>query len=218
MDKSRTSGHRQYFLRWFVVLAIVLLAGCRGVPEREDESSSWLDDRQAFFKSYPNWQASGRMAIKDGDRGISVNFDWINQGDRFELRLRTSGGRWVMLVQPGYAELEGTRIGRLEASSAEPLTEQALGWPVPVSLLKSWMRALPAPEGARLRFANDGSVLGISHEDWRISYQKYAQFTPEMNTETQWQTGLQQDVLLPTRLDATKGQYAIKVLISDWTL
>jgi len=193
-----------------VIMALLLaLVACRGVPERADSDSTWLSERQAYFNAHPVWQASGRMAIKDGDKGISVNFDWINNHDHFELRLRTTGGRWVMQSQPGYTELEGTRIGLLQASAPEPLAEQALGWSVPVTYLQNWLRALPAPPGARLNYANDGSVLEIRHEEWKIAYQTYATVAAQASVN---------EVLMPTRLDASKGRYAIKVLISDWQL
>lgn len=202
----------------YLLTVVILLAlnACRGVPERPDSDSTWLSERQAFFNQHAYWQASGRMAIKDGEKGISVNFDWINNGDSFELRLRTSGGRWVMQAQPGHAQLEGTRIGHLQAASPEPLAEQALGWSVPVSYLQNWLRALPAPPGARLKYANDGSVLEINHEQWQIGYQTYDTVSPSVD-ESQ-QTDNTQSILLPTRLDASKAQYAIKVLISDWQL
>lgn len=216
---------RLYPCRLLAVILLLVLSACRGVPERADSDATWLSERQAFFSEHPYWKASGRMAIKDGQKGISVNFDWINNGDSFELRLRTSGGRWVMQAKPGYAELEGTRIGLLQAASPEPLAEQALGWSVPISYLQNWMRALPAPPGARLKYASDGSVLEINHEQWKIGYQTYDTVSVDSSgieslndggTNTQ-NTGLN-SVLLPTRLDATKAQYAIKVLISDWQL
>ncbi len=203
-------------LRLTAALLLVTLAACRGVPERADNASSWLAERQAFFAAHPHWQASGRMAIRDGGKGISVNFDWINQGDQFELRLRSSGGRWVMHSRPGFAELEGTRIGYLQADSAEPLVEQALGWSVPVAYLQSWMRALPAPPDARISFAGDGSVLEINHQAWRIGYQTYAQI--ELAGDIGLAPAQSGSLLLPTRLDAGKDQYNIKVLISDWQL
>ncbi len=195
--------------RLSAVCLLLVLSACRGVPERAEGESSWLQQRQLFFSEHPDWQASGRMAIRDGNKGISVNFDWINDNRNLELRLRTSGGRWVMLAEPGFAQLEGTRIGLLQADSPEPLAEQALGWSVPVSYLQDWLRALPAPDGARLKYASDGSVLEINHEEWQISYQKYTTVESQGSTDS---------VLLPSRLDASKGQYVIKVLISDWQL
>lgn len=199
---------------WPLLLSLIALAGCRGVPQRADSDSTWLSERQSFFNSHPQWQASGRMAIRDGQKGISVNFDWINDGDNFELRLRTSGGRWVMQARPGYAELEGTRIGLLQGDSPEPLAEQALGWSVPVSYLQNWLRALPAPPGARLDYAGDGSVLEIRHEQWRIAYQTYT----GVAVDSAAGRTVMPTVLLPTRLDANRGQYAVKVLVSDWNL
>ncbi len=196
-------------IRYSAVCLLVTLSACRGVPERADTESSWLSERQTFFSDHPSWQASGRMAIREGNKGISVNFDWINNNQNFELRLRSSGGRWVMQAQPGYAELEGTRIGLLQGDAPEPLAEQALGWSVPVTYLQDWLRALPAPAGARLKYASDGSVLEINHQEWQIGYQKYTSIDSPTGTST---------VLLPSRMDASKGQYVIKVLISDWQL
>ena len=185
---------------------------CRGVPERADNDTSdgiWLSERQQYFSEHPSWQASGRMAIRDKNRGIGLNFDWKTlNNEEYELVLRTTGGRWVLKVRPGFAELEGTKIGHLVDSEPGPLVEQALGWPLPVTLMQDWFRSLPGDQKARLRFAGDGSLLNIRYDDWSIDYTRYEVIS----------AGIETDVLMPTRLEAERTPYLVRVLVSDWVL
>ncbi|MDA3933120.1 MAG: lipoprotein insertase outer membrane protein LolB [Gammaproteobacteria bacterium] len=189
---------------------VLLLAACRGVPERDADASSWLLERQQYFHEHEQWSSRGRMAISDGNKGLSVNFDLLHQASGYELILRTTGGRWTLTVAAGTAVLEGTRIERMQGSSAEPLVQAALGWPVPVSLLVDWLRALPGQQQARMQLANDGSLKWIRHQDWSVEYSRYELVDAE--------TGSQRQVLMPTRLEASDGAYRIRTLISSWAL
>lgn len=193
------------------IACLLLLISCRGVPQRADAEGVWLKERQQYFIEHPEWQAAGRMAIQDGKRGLSVNFDWTTYSDEdYQLILRTTGGRWSLRVQPGFAVLEGTRIGRLDGPKPEPLVEQALGWPLPVALMQDWFRSLPGDQAAQLRFASDGSLLTIRHAEWAIDYTRYELVTTDAVNEN--------TVLMPNRIGAVREPYEVRVLVSDWQL
>lgn len=208
-----------------VVTMLLMLSGCRGVPERDDAGGnapgSWLSERQQYFAEHRRWSSRGRLAISDGNKGLSVNFDLHHQSSGYELIMRTTGGRWTLQVRPGLATLVGTRIERSQASTPEPLVSAALDWPVPVSLLLDWLRAVPGSQApgdnteqaaaVRMQMAADGSLKRLQHQDWTVDYTRYELVTDNADTDAA-------AVLMPIRLEASSGKYRIRTLISEWTL
>ena len=202
-----------------VLISLLLLVGCRGVPERGDAQGNWLSERQQYFAGQQRWSARGRLAISDGNKGLSVNFDLLHHERGYELVMRTTGGRWTLQVRPDLATLEGTRIERMVDTAPEPLVSAALEWPVPVTRLLDWLRALPgATSGGSsaaaellLQMAGDGSLKRILYQDWTVDYTRY-----ELVTDSNSDRATQ--LLMPIRLEASSGNYRIRTLISEWNL
>lgn len=185
------------------LIALLVLGGCRSMPARDAEAGAFQAERRAVFAGLDRWQASGRLAVSDGERGGSANFDWLDAADGYTVRLRRGQGRWVLDVGSGIAVLEGTRVGRRSAAEAEVLVSQALGWPVPVTYLRDWLRGLPGVARARAVYADDGSLATLRYDGWQVEYRGFESVA---------------GVLLPTRLEATSGPYRVRVVIRDWRL
>ena len=171
-------------------------------PRPEGE---WLADREAMFEQLDQWSVRGRVSVSDGNRGGSLGFEWTATGDdhRVHLRTMTGGRQWRLHFSPGEARLEGTDIQDLVGSDPDPLVEAAVGWPIPVRLLADWIRGLPAPEDARLRFDSDGSLAGLDHALWELEYRRLVEHN---------------GILLPRRLDARSGDYEVRLVLADWSL
>lgn len=187
------------------LLLIGLLMGCGVFQSRPDvHSGAWVEQRRSAFADLSGWRLHGRMAIADGERGGSASFV-LNDDIEGYLRLNISAtaGRWRLLVDQCGAELEGTRMDMRRASRPEPLVSEALGWYLPVSLMRDWVRGLPAPPGARLEFNDDGTLRRILHQHWTIEYQRYREH---------------EGLLLPQRLEATNGAYRVRLMIRSWLL
>lgn len=183
----------------------MIAGGCAALPERPP--GAWLDEREALFAEYPRWSVRGRLGLSDGERGGSLAVDWRADGTHHQVGLRTlAGGRqWRLEFGPGYAVLEGSEVGQLIGTDPEPLVEEALGWSIPVSWMARWVRGLPAPEGARLRFAPDGSLARLDHPPWVLEFQRWREIPAD-------------GVLLPVRLQATSGSYRVRAVLSDWVV
>ncbi len=183
------------------VLAVLVIA-CAVREERP--AGAWLEEREQHFAEYPDWTVRGRLALSDGQRGGSLGFEWSAEGDNHQIHLRTmTGGRqWRLDFGPGYALLEGTEIDQMVGSDPDPLVEAAVGWPIPVSLMADWIRGLPAPADARLRFASDGSLAGLDHAVWTLDYQRLRE---------------ENGILMPRRIEANSADYRVRLVLADWS-
>lgn len=190
-----------------VLLGLLILAMLNGCAVREQRpSGAWLEEREQFFSQLDHWSVSGRVALSDGQRGGSLAFDWLTQGEEHEVRLRTiAGGRqWRLRFGPDSAFLEGSDVDDLWGRHPDPLVEMAVGWPIPVAELAWWIRGLIPPEKRhQVSFAEDGTLAFAITEPWSIDFQRFSQAGP---------------VLMPSRIQADSDPYRVRIVLRNWNL
>jgi len=90
------------------------------------------------------------------------------------------------------------------AKDADELTQQVLGWGLPLSGLRYWVLALPAPKGTfDIEHDANGQVKLLSQDGWVIRYTRYAAQTPDS---------------LPLRLAMQRDGLEIQLLIDEWEI
>jgi outer membrane lipoprotein LolB len=189
-------------LRTTVVVGLALLIAACAVREQRP-AGAWMDEREAWFAAHPVWSVSGRAAIRDGERGGQLAFEWQAEGDRHRVHLRTvTGGRqWMLEFEPGHAELQGTDVGHIAGPDPNALVEAAVGWAVPVSELSDWIRGLIGSNEATIEFSPDGTLERVSQAPWELLYQHFD------DVEGQ---------LMPARLEARSPPYRVRVVLRSW--
>jgi outer membrane lipoprotein LolB len=122
------------------------------------------------------FDVSGRLSASHGSEGVTANFQWRHQGTRDDLELVSPLGQTIAVLTGDSA---GARLqtsdGRvLTAQSWTKLTEQGLGWPLPVDGLTYWIQGVPRP-GVPFRTEPDeaGRVAVLHQEGWTILYPAY---------------------------------------------
>ncbi len=188
--------------RVVVIIVAALAVGACAVRE-ERPAGAWMDEREAWFAVHPVWSVSGRAAIRDGQRGGQVAFDWQATGDRHRVHLRTvTGGRqWLLEFEPGFAELEGTDVGRIVGPDPNELVEAAVGWAIPVVELSDWIRGLVAETHGKVEFAPDGTLRRVALDPWELSYQRFDEVDGQ---------------LMPARLEAESPPYRVRLVLRSW--
>jgi outer membrane lipoprotein LolB len=143
--------------------AIFLLAGCAAgftLPARD------LD-----------FELAGRIAMKYKDEAGSGNIAWRHAAGSDELLLTSPIGQGIArIVRSGDEVVLTTHDGReLRAADAEALTEQALGFRIPLAGLADWVRgrAGKAPPPENMRKDAEGRLAELQQSGWTIEYQAY---------------------------------------------
>lgn len=172
-------------------------------PPDSPEAFAALAARDAGLRDVPGWALSGRLAVARGNEGGTLNLQWVQSGDAFDIRLSApvTGKQWRLSGSAGEAALEGLDGGLRRGPDAEALLFEAMGWRLPIRQMPDWVRGLrgPGPVDA-LSVDAEGRPVGFRQDAWTLSYRD-------------WWPG---DPPLPRRVFADTEGASVRLVISEW--
>lgn len=172
----------------FLAATAILLSGCAELP-RVVEGASF------------DFQIQGRVAIRYRDEAATANIAWRHGRDADELLITSSLGQGIArLVRDGGSVTLTTREGKdYTAADAESLTEQVLGFRVPLAGLSDWVLGRPSPGTAQARRDASGRLEQLEQDGWRISYD-----------------GWNDDGTRPVRMTMTYPGMQLRLVVNEW--
>ena len=175
------------------LLILLFLAGCVSAPVAVQRAAQ-ADAPFAF---------NGRVKIKQGVQRDATGIHWEHRTEDEILLLGPLGYTVGRIHRDARgATLDDTYGKHYAAPDAESLMQKALGWQLPLSGLRYWIMALPAPEGEfRVEHNSNGQVSLLHQQGWEISYSHYA--------------GTQPDAL-PTQLNMHHEDLDVLLQIDEW--
>jgi outer membrane lipoprotein LolB len=157
-------------IRLLAAAAIVFIAGCAQAPLQPPEGPL-------------EFQVLGRIAARYNGDGFTGNVDWRHGRRGDDMLIGTPLGQGVArIVREGEATEITTANGRqYRAPDAETLTEQALGFRLPLVGLADWVRGEPTPGlPATRQDSADGRLHVLEQNGWRIEYLGYEGGRPKL--------------------------------------
>lgn len=143
---------------------------------------------------------SGRLAARYGSEAFSGNIAWRHARSADEMLITSALGAGIArIVRQGDSVVLTTAEPReYRAADAQALTEEVLGFRVPLAGLADWVRGRPSTDSpASAEYAPDGRLLSLQQEGWNVEYLDY------------------QDKR-PTRLRLTYPGIELRLAISEW--
>jgi outer membrane lipoprotein LolB len=182
-------------IRALALACVLLAAACTSVP---------FESGVPAAPSTP-FDFSGRVRVSFDGRAFSSALRWQHAPGRDEIWLLSPVGQALAHIVGGGdgAVLTGADQRQYRAASVESLTRQALGWELPVTNLKYWVRGDVAPGSAAdavVRGA-DQRIARLEQDGWRVALSYY----PAQEHEG-----------LPRRLDLVGGSHEIRLVIDTW--
>ncbi len=127
-----------------------------------------------------DFDITGRIALQYRDNAGTGNIAWRHSVRTDEMLLSSPLGQGVArIVRDGEQITLTAQDGReYRASDAESLTEQVLGFRLPLVGLADWVRGraapAPAPAPTNSRRDGEGRLLALEQAGWQIDYLEYA--------------------------------------------
>jgi outer membrane lipoprotein LolB len=127
---------------------------------------------------------AGRLAARYNGDSFSGNLSWQHARAGDEVLISSPLGQGVArIVRAPDGEVTLTTAQRQEyrAADAESLTQEVLGFRLPLGGLADWVRAAPSPgHDHRVERSADGRVRTLEQRGWRIEYLEYRDERPSL--------------------------------------
>jgi outer membrane lipoprotein LolB len=149
-----------------------------------------------------SFELAGRVAVRSAQESASGRLFWRHGPAFDDLMISTPLGQGVAEItrRGEHYTLTTADSRRMSATDPEALTEQALGWRLPLAGLPDWVQGkrYPHAEG-ETRQGQNGRAQQIRQLGWTIEYLAYDE-----------QAGL------PSRLRLTRDGLDIRLTIDSW--
>ncbi len=197
-------------LQYFAVsIFLIILSGCATQIEPPFDHPTYTKkpwkQRRVNLADKTSWEIQGAVSIQSRGKAQMGSFNWKQIQQRYAINIYGPLNLGAIGIQglPGRVTLFKP-TGSFSAATAEALMQQQLGWYLPVSNMRYWIRGIPAP-GAKFRQSQDeyGHLVFLSQEGWQI---QFSAFKPQGNTD------------LPRRIVMDNQQLHVKLVINHWNL
>jgi outer membrane lipoprotein LolB len=216
---------RSWGWRGFALSLALLSAGCANLAQPPASSAgagagaaSSTGTAQQSARAYrKNITLEGRLSLRyqqnQEDRSVHGSFVWNQSTGQTTVRLLSPLGQTIAVIEikPGLATLTESGKAPRSATDVNQLTEQTLGWPLPIAGLRDWLQGFATDAGGKPFVAqapadSDTEVAVTTQDGWRIQY-------------VNWQAeGGANGGSMPKRIDLERfteqaGEVAIRIVI-----
>lgn len=163
-----------------------------------------FDEQQAKLKRITLFDLQARIAVKAESRSFSGATHWQHQLERDEIAILSPLGSQVAVIskRPEAVTLNAGEGKIFESKDIETLTEENLGWRLPLSGLSYWILGRPTPRLAeKLEWNPQGRLKKLEQEGWQIEYGEY---------------GYYQSFWLPKKMVMTNPKLTLKIVVQEW--
>lgn len=162
-----------------IIMAVMLMTACTPFWQTKPLAPAEVmwENRQASLKQLNDWSFRGRTVIRQGKEGWNVGVTWQQQQDDFYIRLFGPFSQGAVELK-GDAALVTMTFSDGESYSAETpeqLLAEVLGWLLPVSALRDWVRGLPheAIKIDEKTLDDKGRLTTLSQAGWQVEFVDY---------------------------------------------
>ena len=123
------------------------------------------------------WQLSGKIGLRTPHLAESAYLNWRQCDDSFSVRISGPLGQTVARIDGRGDRLTLQFEGRGPVTTSEPeaLMQQQLGWSLPISALRYWVRAEAAPGGDAEFSGPQQQPNTLRQQNWQVDYLAYHQ-------------------------------------------
>lgn len=194
------------FLLFIFILA---LTGCASVaPENPapagEHKMSW-SQREAQLNKVRSWHAEGSIGARSAQKGWNAYYSWQEQSKNYSIQLfGPLGVNRMELTGNNQNVTLQTTTKTYTANSPEQLVKQQLGWHLPVTNLRYWIRGLPIPGLNFSRTLDTNNHLASLEQDgWNLQYERYVSIN---------------GIDLPHKIVLRNPRWQVRLVITQWQI
>ncbi|MCC7135633.1 MAG: outer membrane lipoprotein LolB [Nitrosomonas sp.] len=192
---------------FLLFLFLVVLIGCSATEIRNSEIKTVvIQPGSGKLAEESSYALTGRLSVHNLQQKFSATVNWQHRADEDQILLFSPLGQTIARIEQ---DISGVRLITAEpalyqAENIERLTQQVLGWVLPLSGLHFWVRGFHSPLTiAELDLDRNGRIIAIRQDGWNIYYSIFFPLRP----------GMQE---LPKLLELSRDNLKIKLVIDRW--
>lgn len=145
------------------------------------------------------FELSGRVAVRNAKDSGSARIFWRHSGEGDEMLITSPVGQTIARIsrESGLFRLETGDRKEYRASDAESLTEQALGWRLPLSGLSDWVQGRASSDRPAEVNGPVGEGMEIRQDGWTVAYEEFREGKP-------------------SRLRLSRENIEIRLIVDQW--
>ncbi len=146
------------------------------------------------------FELSGRISVRSQREAASGRIFWRHSDESDDLSITTPLGQGIAQLsrERGVFRLAMGEGRVYTATDPESLTEEALGWRLPLEGLHDWVQGRLSPgRGGELRRDENQLPLELHQEGWRVDYEGFRD-------------------AMPARLRLTRADLQIRLIVDRW--
>ena len=126
------------------------------------------------------FELSGRVAVRSAKHSGSARIFWRHSSGTDEMLITSPVGQTLARISRdnGLFRLETGDRKEYRAYDAESLTEQALGWRLPLAGLSDWIQGRASPDRPAQVSGRPGDGLDIRQDGWSVAYEDFRDGKP----------------------------------------
>jgi outer membrane lipoprotein LolB len=183
-------------------------AGCVSAPPTKVALSTTAQKLRAQhlqqLASIEQFSMQGRIGVQTNGKGFSGSLQWQHNSAEDDINLYSPLGSQVASIKktPDQAVLQDASGKRFSAADAETLTQETLGWKLPLTGLADWSIGRPSQSPIQNSTWNEqGLLTNLDQDGWKIEYDNYQQ---------------QGAYMLPGKIFLKSDQLNLKLLVEKW--
>lgn len=196
-------------MRMLVLFGLMLVfAGCASLPATKIEPSTAAQKLRTQhlqqLASIEQFSMQGRIGVQTNGKGFSGSLQWQHTNTEDNIDLYSPLGSQVASIKktPDQVTLTDSSGKRFSAADAETLTQETLGWKLPLTGLSDWSIGRPTQSTIQSSSWNEqGLLTNLDQDGWKIEYDNYAQ---------------QGAYMLPGKIFLKSDQLNLKLLVEKW--
>ncbi|MER2513568.1 MAG: lipoprotein insertase outer membrane protein LolB [Nitrosomonas ureae] len=215
LPASRIRAHQPNVILGLLISCFILFfPGCRTLPTQPPSdaiaTTIFTEPLAAGAQniSAGDFNILGRIAVQDKSQSFSGSFRWHHRAASDEILLFTPLGQAVAEITK---DSEGVRLitSKLEAFYATDvgdLTEQILGWRMPLDGLQYWIQGTHAPlTAAEKDLDRKDQIIAIRQDGWHIHYSSFTPSRPD-------------SLIRPRVINLFYDNLRIRLVVDNWNI
>lgn len=196
----------------FAAALPLLLGACAGMHPATTEQSAPTAAARKFSDTA---ELAGRLSLRyqhnGKDEALHGSFTWSQAPAQTTVTLLSPLGQTIALIEvsPNGAALKQSGQPVRSAADVDALTVETLGWPLPVSGLRTWLQGFALDSTGGHFVATPATPEVTTQDGWHI---RYANWQGD-GTSTAPNTARRIDL---TRRTAQVGDVSIRLVIDTW--